>query len=88
MITATISRTKDHLSEYLKVVQAGETLVITDRKKPVARVEAIRASLNHANVTPPRAPWSPDKILNAPMGKMSGEESLVSAVIAERSEGW
>ena len=29
---------KDHLSEYLRRVQAGERVVVTDRKRPIAEI--------------------------------------------------
>ena len=32
---------KAHLSQYLDRVRAGETVVVTDRGKPVARIEPI-----------------------------------------------
>ena len=43
MITATIFEAKTKLSELLKQVQAGETVIITSgrEKTPVARLEAI-----------------------------------------------
>ncbi len=39
MESANISYTRDHLSEILARVQEGETFLITDRQKPVARLE-------------------------------------------------
>ena len=38
MKTATISRLKASLSEYLAAVRAGEELIVTDRGKPVAKI--------------------------------------------------
>ena len=38
MNTATISHTKNHLSAMLLRVQKGETIVILDRERPVARL--------------------------------------------------
>jgi prevent-host-death family protein len=43
MIKATISEIKNHLSSYLKKVYAGETVLILDRNRPVARIEQIEA---------------------------------------------
>lgn len=50
MITANISKTKNELSRYLDAVRAGETVLILDRKTPVARIEPINRSgeLGHA----------------------------------------
>ena len=38
MRTATISKLKASLSEYLVKVKAGEELIVTDRGKPVAKI--------------------------------------------------
>jgi prevent-host-death family protein len=43
MMMATISEIKNHLSAYLKKVYAGETVLILDRNRPVARIERINA---------------------------------------------
>ena len=41
---ANISYTRDHLSELLLRVQEGESILILDRQKPVARLEPVSAS--------------------------------------------
>ena len=38
MVTATISRLKATLSEYLDKVRSGQELIVTDRGKPVAMI--------------------------------------------------
>ena len=38
MIRATISELKDGLSAYLRRVKSGESILITDRRTPVARI--------------------------------------------------
>lgn len=48
MGTATISHTKNHLSAMLLRVQKGETIVILDRERPVARLVPIDAEGNVA----------------------------------------
>ena len=48
MERVSISKLKDQLSAYLKKVQAGETVVVTDRNKPVARLTPISASENES----------------------------------------
>lgn len=42
MKTATVSRLKASLSEYLASVRAGEELIVTDRGKPVAKIVPLR----------------------------------------------
>lgn len=44
MKTATISEAKNKLSQILDWVKAGETVIITDRDVPVARLESIQRS--------------------------------------------
>lgn len=44
MKTATITETKNHLSALIHAVRRGETVIIMDRKKPVARIEPVAAS--------------------------------------------
>ena len=46
MKTATISQTKNSLSALLDRVRHGESIVITDRHRPVARLEPVSASLD------------------------------------------
>lgn len=41
MEKVSISRLKDQLSAYLKKVEAGQTVVVTDRNKPVAQLAPI-----------------------------------------------
>ena len=44
METANISKLKDKLSAYLKKVQAGETVIVLDRNRPIARIERIEGA--------------------------------------------
>lgn len=41
MERVSISELKDQLSAYLKKVRDGQTLLVTDRNKPVARLEPV-----------------------------------------------
>jgi prevent-host-death family protein len=41
MEKVSVSKLKDQLSAYLKKVQDGQTLLVTDRNKPVARLEPV-----------------------------------------------
>jgi len=41
MIIATISKTKNNLSALLDQVKAGQTVLILDRKRPVAKIEPV-----------------------------------------------
>lgn len=89
MITSTISDTKNRLSELLARVQSGETLIIVDRKTPVARVERIRGIADNPNVLPAMKKWNPANILELPiLAAGKGAASLVTAVGEEREGGW
>lgn len=41
MERVSVSRLKDQLSAYLKKVQAGQTVIVTDRNEPVAQLTPI-----------------------------------------------
>ena len=43
MIRATISQLKNNLSAFLRKVRAGETVLILDRNRPIARIERVGA---------------------------------------------
>lgn len=89
MITSTISNTKNRLSELLVRVQSGETLIIVDRKTPVARVERIRGVADNPHILPAMSRWNPAKILDLPLlAARKGSPSLVTAVGEEREGGW
>jgi len=44
MKTASISETKNHLSALLAEVRSGQTVLITDHGRPVARLESVAGS--------------------------------------------
>ena len=89
MITTTISDTKNRLSELLARVQSGETLIIVDRKTPVARVERVRHISDNPHIEPAVRGWNPKKILDLPiMAARKGAHNLVEAVHDERAGGW
>ncbi len=79
---------KTHLSAYLKRVKAGETVLVTDRGKPVARLEPVQAvSL------PPQleALWRAGKVhwsgrpAAIPVGvRMTPGPSVADQIMAER----
>ena len=51
MVRTNISNLKNRLSHYLRLVRAGEVVEITDRKMPLARIEAIDA-FSPGNILP------------------------------------
>jgi antitoxin (DNA-binding transcriptional repressor) of toxin-antitoxin stability system len=89
VITSTISATKNRLSELLDRVQSGETLIILDRKTPVARVERIRHASNNPHIQLPKGAWNPQRILKLPIRSgRRGAQGLAEAVREERADAW
>jgi len=88
MITSTVAKAKDRFSSLLRLVQAGETLIILDRKTPIARVEPIRDGGSSPHVRPPRREWNPREILDLPVGTAVSGASVLEAVREERESGW
>lgn len=97
MERVSISKLKDQLSAYLKKVEEGQTLVVTDRNKPVARLTPI---VDHGNesehiarlvaqgiVTPPKGPpVNIEEILR--MRPVAPGARLLEALLEERESGW
>ncbi len=89
MLTSTISETKNHLSRLLAKVRKGESLLILDRKRPVARIEPVSESEAHPGLAGPILHWDPEAVLALPIGEPALEgASLSAAVMEEREEGW
>jgi prevent-host-death family protein len=94
MKTATISEAKNHLSELLAKVKQGETVLILDRDKPVARLVPIEATdrtdderladLERRGIIR-RAAKPPRKTLPPPIDWPEGD-SLLEALLRDREE--
>jgi prevent-host-death family protein len=56
MNTVGIADLKAHLSEHLQAVRRGETVVILDRREPIARIVPIGAEGMELVVRPARGP--------------------------------
>src|SRR6266567_3765831 len=97
MKTASITEAKNRLSALLDQVRAGETIVITDRGVPVARLEPAAsyrddegriARLQRAGIisSTPRKPLPPN-FLREPLPRAREGASAVEALLEERREG-
>jgi prevent-host-death family protein len=93
MEKATISQIKNRLSAYLDKVRAGETVVVLDRDRPVARIERIEpaeegderlARLERQGLVRRGSESLPAALLQTP-GPRSAS-SVVEALIEERRE--
>lgn len=96
MKSATISRLKASLSEYLEKVRAGEELVVTDRGVPVAKIVPLRRTdvripphlltLERQGAARIGTGKLPDGFLDEP--RFSDPEGRVlAALLEEREEG-
>lgn len=98
MKTASISYTKAHLSALLERVRAGQSVVITDRGAPVARLEPIGATEWDARIrslverglaTAPKIAPAAELLSELPPAPaLARGTSLVRTVLEEREEGW
>lgn len=93
MERATISKLKDQLSAYLKRVQAGQTVIIFDRNRAIARIERIESHgrsddrlvrLERAGLVRAGKGASSRKLLRAAVPKP--KRSVVRALLDERGE--
>lgn len=95
METANIATAKNQFSRLLQRVKRGETVLITDRDKPVAQLGPVRATgdilarLVAEGVvrTPEGPPLDVKAFLKLPRPKLSKKASLSGAILEERQEG-
>jgi prevent-host-death family protein len=99
MKTANIVTAKNELSRLLRCVKRGETIVITERNRPVARLQPIDAAASAGNadiepliasgalLPPSGSSFNVAAFLAAPRARLASGRSLAAAVIAEREEG-
>jgi prevent-host-death family protein len=94
MKSATISQAKNHLSELLARVKRGETVLILERDRPIARIVPLGdtqladdgrlADLERRGVLR-RAPRGPLRKLPPPID-WPAEADLVAALLSERED--
>ena len=97
MKIATITEAKNGLSALIDQVKAGQSVVITERGIPVARIEPITSApdqtgrlerLERAGIVKrPSAP-PPLDLLRKPGPRLRDGASVVETVIEERRTGW
>lgn len=97
MKTSTITEAKSGLSALIDQVRAGETVLITDRGVPVARIEPVATStdptgradrLTRAGLMRPGSGAVPEDFLEGPFTRTPEGFALADAVIEERRSGW
>ncbi len=94
MEKATISQLKNRLSAYLRKVRAGETVLVLDRDRPIARIERIGgrhdadarlARLEAAGLV--SRPTTPLPLAALTADPPRSRRSVLAALLQERAEG-
>ena len=98
MKTATVTEAKNGLSALLDRVKAGESVLITDRGVPVARIEPVSATsdepegrlarLERAGIIRRGTGGPALEVLLRPGPRLLPGVSAVDALIEERRSGW
>lgn len=94
MKKANIATAKNQLSRLLKQVKRGQSILITDRDQPVARLEPVRETnsvLARLQATgllnpPETTAFDWNAFLKQPRPRLPAQHSLTTAVLAERSQ--
>jgi len=99
MKTANIAMAKNHLSRLILQVKRGEPVIITERNRPVARLQPVASGDQPAGaeiqelvaagalIPPAGPPLDVAAFLEAPRPRIPEGASLTAAVLAEREEG-
>lgn len=96
MKRASVSDAKDNLSGLLHDVRRGETVLITHRGEPVARIESCRTEhlapddaaaelVRRGLAAAPRAPLDVERVLDATLPRLPDGVSASRLVVAERA---
>ena len=97
MKSASVSDAKNSLSALLDEVRRGETVLITNHGKPVARIESYHTTeltareaeaelVRRGVADPPRAPLDVEGFLNASVPRLTAGISASRFIAAEREE--
>jgi len=96
MKTTTITQAKNGLSALIDLVRGGETVVITDRGRPVARLEPVMSTGDHpgrllrlerAGVVRIGRSAPPVARIRRPGPRLADGVSAVGALLDERRDG-
>jgi prevent-host-death family protein len=97
MKLVSVTDTKNGLSAHLERVKAGETVLITERGVPIARLGPVAASkdpigrrqrLVRAGLARPGPQPLPTSLQAAPATALPDGASIVDIVLEERASGW
>jgi prevent-host-death family protein len=95
MESSNIANAKNQFSRLIHLVKQGQTVMITERNKPVATLQPIIGSSTQevdalcasGLMSPPRKHLDLNAFLSAPRAAVAPEGSLSRAVVEEREEG-
>ncbi len=94
MLKASVSELKNQLSAYLRKVRAGESVLVFDRRNPVARIEPVErraevdeklARLERNGLVRTSTQPMPLDLLGSPGPR--AKRSIVAALVEERRKG-
>lgn len=97
MKTASVTQSKNGLSNLLRAVKGGKSVLIFDRNVPVARLEPVAAGTlpddvrlrtleRQGLIRRPLKGSTPPAVFKAPRPRPKQGASLVAALLAERNE--
>ena len=98
MNKANISYARNHLSRILACVREGESVLIMDRQRPVARLEPVNnittgkapvrdTLVRRGLVRPARNRLDPRSLAKIPMPSVAGKGDVLNALLTDREEG-
>ena len=80
-----IAELKDHLSENLRKVQAGDSLVVLDRATPIAHIVPVPTPASELRVVEPPRSWQDVAALELPAAPALATRSL-AVLVDERGD--
>ena len=97
MASASVAELKDGLADYLRKVEEGEEIIITDQGRAMARIvpmpelpaelsEHERRTVAEGRLTRAKKPWDPQAILT--MNIPVSDADVVGALLEEREESY
>jgi prevent-host-death family protein len=85
MTRVKIAELKDHLSRHLRAVEAGAEIIVTDRRRPIARIAPIGTS--QTGSVSLRASKAFEEFRDRPRTPVQWDLSSTDLLLEERREG-
>ena len=84
MKSVQIAELKDHLSADLRAVEAGAEIVVTDRRRPIARIVPMPPPAPRVEISPPRRDFA--ELRDRPRTRIDLGVSSTALPLEERRE--